>query len=143
ETDVDPVLWRLHALALRTEATSPIDAPPPLGRRLDRLELERQLADRVEEAEPTIMKELHSAPVRVPAPTPVSDDDVLVFPGSKIPRLSDYVHVMKAMRGADPLGALAKLGIDMASYAQLTTQWGQRLAADPVLSARFTEKMTE
>ena len=73
----------------------------------------------------------------------MSEDDLLVFPGTQIPRLSDYVSVMKAMRGADPLGTLARLGLDMAGYAQLATRWGQRLAADPDLSARFTAKMTE
>jgi hypothetical protein len=33
------------------------------------------------------------------------------------------------------------MGIDMAAYAQLASQWAQRLAADPVLSARFSRAM--
>jgi len=140
--DREPALWRVQALALREEAYFPADTPPPLGERMSREELDRQLADLIEEDEPTIMREL--PPRRATAAVmAMSEDDLLVFPGTQIPRLSDYVSVMKAMRGADPLGTLARLGLDMAGYAQLATRWGQRLAADPDLSARFTAKMTE
>lgn len=152
-TDRDTALWRAHALALRADAWFPRDTPPPFGPRLDRSELERLLADRSEEDEPTIMREVPeqpSGPIELNTrelntlmiPNSIVDD-IPIFPGTKIPRLSDYVKVMKAMRGADPLGTLAKLGLDMAGYAQLATDWGQKLASDPVLSARFTEKMTE
>jgi hypothetical protein len=71
----------------------------------------------------------------------VDEGDLLVFPGTKIPRLSDYVEVMRAMQGQDPVGALAKLGLDMNAYIQLAGQWGRRLAEDPILAERFT-KMT-
>ena len=94
----------------------------------------------MEDDEPTIMKELPSAPTQ--KEPPVADDDMMVFPGTHIPRLSDYVEVMKAMQGQDPLGTLARLGLDMDGYARLASAWGQRLAADPTLSARFTAKMT-
>ena len=154
-TDRDSVLWRDLALALREDAYFPTDPPPPLGRRVDLAELDRLLSERMEDDEPTIMKELPSAPTLKelgnqpthrlphPEPPPVGGDDLIVFPGTKIPRLSDYVEVMKAMKGEDPLGALAKLGLDMAGYAQLASQWGQRLAQDPELSARFSSKMAE
>src|SRR5262249_35601747 len=142
--DLDATLWRLAALALREDAGLGIDPPPTLGPRMEPAEFARQLAERMEEDEPTFMKELPQVPtVRVPQPTPPASapDDLVVFPGTQIPRLSDYVTVMKAMQGQDPLGALARLGIDMAAYAQLASQWAQRLAADPILSARFSRKM--
>jgi hypothetical protein len=152
--EVDAVLWRVLALELREEAAFPTDTPPPLGPRLDRSELDRLVSDRADEVEPTIMREVPVDPGDLPtrqfaavaAPPGAGlddDDDAPIFPGTKIPRLSDYVQVMKAMRGADPLGMLSRLGLDMAGYAQLATQWGQRLADDPELSARFSEKMSE
>ena len=154
-TDRDATLWRVLALGLREDATFPADPSPPLGPRTELAELDRKVAERLEDEEPTIMKELPSSPtlkelgnqpthrLPQPEPLPLAADDSLVFPGTKIPRLSDYVEVMKAMRGQDPLGALAKLGLDMAGYAQLATQWGQKLAADPELSAKLRMKMTE
>jgi tetratricopeptide (TPR) repeat protein len=138
--DRDATLWRLTALALRADAFFPIDPPPPLGARMAKDELDRQLAERLEEDEPTIMKELANAPT-VREPIPARLDDLELFPGTQIPRLSDYVQVMKAMQGHDPLGALARLGIDMAAYARLASRWAQRLAADPDLSARFSREM--
>src|SRR5262249_49761037 len=110
-TELDATLWRFAAHALRADAFYPIDPPPPLGRRIARDELDRLLAERLEEDEPTIMKELADVPtVREPIV-----DDLEVFPGTQIPRLSDYVQVMKAMQGHDPLRALARLGIPMAA----------------------------
>jgi len=58
----DATLWRIAALALREEAYFPTDAPPPLGRRLEPEDLERQLAERMEDEEPTILRETPSAP---------------------------------------------------------------------------------
>jgi hypothetical protein len=143
ETSPNATLWRLAALELREAAYFPVDTPPPLGPRTSPADFARQLEERIEEEEPTIMKEVPTVRVAQPPPPPMTTDDLIVFPGTKIPRLSDYVQVMKAMQGEDPLGALAKLGIDMAAYAQLSTAWARRLAADPVLSARFSQKMDQ
>jgi tetratricopeptide (TPR) repeat protein len=141
ETGRDATLWRLLALELVEAAYFPVDTPPPLGARVSPADFARQLEDRLEEEEPTIMKEVPT--LRMPQPPPPPTDDLIVFPGTKIPRLSDYVQVMKAMQGQDPLGALAELGIDMAAYAKLASQWARRLASDPVLSARFSQQMDQ
>lgn len=69
--------------------------------------------------------------------------DPTVLPGTKLPKLSDYVKLMKGMQGGDFMGALARAGLDMASYGQLATQWGQKLAADPVLTQKFGEMMAK
>jgi hypothetical protein len=65
-----------------------------------------------------------------------------VFPGTAIPRLSDYVRVIKAMQSGNPVAALGKLGIDMGTYGQLAAAWGQKMAQDPALGAAFAKRMT-
>ena len=50
---------------------------------------------------------------------------------------------MKSMQGGDFMGALSRAGLDMASYSQLATQWGQKLAADPVLNQKFGAMMAK
>jgi hypothetical protein len=70
------------------------------------------------------------------------DPDPVVFPGQKLERLSQYVGLMKAMQKGDMMGALAKAGLDMGSYAQVAQAWGLKLATDPVLTAKFQKMMT-
>jgi tetratricopeptide (TPR) repeat protein len=72
-----------------------------------------------------------------------ADLDPMVFPGGKVPRLSDYVALMKQMQGGNMMGALAALGLDFVGYGQVAQAWGQKLAADPVLNARFAELMAQ
>ena len=69
------------------------------------------------------------------------DPDPMVFPGQPVARLSDYVRLMKVMQTGNMMGALAQYGLDMMSYAQVATAWGQKLAADPVLNAKFSQMM--
>lgn len=70
------------------------------------------------------------------------DPDPVVFPGSPVARLSDYVFILKEMQRGNMNGALGRYGLDMMSYATVATQWGQRVAADPVLNAKFGQMMT-
>jgi tetratricopeptide (TPR) repeat protein len=69
------------------------------------------------------------------------DPDPVVFPGQPLSRLSHYVSLMKGMQGGDFNGALARAGLDMGSYMQASQAWGVKLAADPILNAKFAEMM--
>ncbi len=69
------------------------------------------------------------------------DPDPVVFPGQAVPRLSDYVRLMKGMQTGDMMGALGQFGLDMMTYGSVATAWGQKLAADPTLNARFSQMM--
>ncbi len=69
------------------------------------------------------------------------DPDPTVFPGQKVPKLSDYVGLMKGMQTGNMMGALGKYGLDMMGYAGVATAWGQKLAADPSLNAKFAAMM--
>jgi alkylation response protein AidB-like acyl-CoA dehydrogenase len=48
---------------------------------------------------------------------------------------------MKAMQTGNMMGALGQFGLDMMGYASVATQWGQRLAQDPVLNHKFATMM--
>lgn len=69
------------------------------------------------------------------------DPDPIVFPGQKVERLSDYVGIMKGMQRGDMMGALGRYGLDMMSYGQVATAWGAKMAADPVLTEKFSRMM--
>ncbi len=69
------------------------------------------------------------------------DPDPLVFPGQRVARLSDYVGLMKAMQTGNMMGALGHYGLDMMGYASVATAWGQKLAADATLNAKFGAMM--
>ena len=71
------------------------------------------------------------------------DPDPTVFPGQRVAKLSDYVKIMKGMQTGNMMGALAAYGLDMMSYSQVATAWGQKLGADPVLNAKFSAMMTQ
>jgi hypothetical protein len=64
-----------------------------------------------------------------------------VFPGQRVARLSDYVRLMKAMQTGNMMGALGQFGLDMMGYATVATAWGQKLAQDPTLNAKFAAQM--
>lgn len=70
------------------------------------------------------------------------DPDPVVFPGQPVARLSDYVGILKGMQGGDMMGALGRYGLDMMSYASVAQAWGAKMAADPVLTEKFTRMMT-
>ena len=64
-----------------------------------------------------------------------------MFPGTAVARLSDYVALVKSMQSGDMVGALQRAGLDMAAYMKVATQWGQKLATDAALNARYTQMM--
>ena len=69
------------------------------------------------------------------------DPDPLVFPGQPVERLSDYVKMLKGMQGGNMNGVLAEFGLDMMSYGSVCQAWGAKLAADPVLTEKFSQMM--
>ena len=69
------------------------------------------------------------------------DPDPVVFPGQRVARLSDYVGLMKGMQSGNMMGALGQYGLDMMGYAGVATQWGQKLAQDATLNAKFAAMM--
>jgi len=69
------------------------------------------------------------------------DPDPVVFPGQRVARLSDYVRILKGMQGGNMMGALAQYGLDMMSYGQVAQAWGAKMAADPILTDKFSRMM--
>jgi hypothetical protein len=69
------------------------------------------------------------------------DPDPVVFPGQPVAKLSDYVRLMKLMQTGNMMGALQQYGLDMTSYMAVATAWGQKLGADPLLTAKFSQMM--
>lgn len=69
------------------------------------------------------------------------DPDPVVFPGQRVARLSDYVGLTKGMQTGNMMGALGQYGLDMMGYASVAQAWGQKLASDPTLNARFSAMM--
>jgi tetratricopeptide (TPR) repeat protein len=88
------------------------------------------------------MKQNHQVAVQQIESGHGGDPDPVVFPGSKIAKLSDYVGLLKGMQGGDFNGALRKYGLDMGSYTQVAQVWGAKLASDPVLNAKFGKMMS-
>jgi|GEM_PF-1213973 len=70
------------------------------------------------------------------------DPDPVVFPGQKVAKLSDYVGILKGMQRGDMMGALGRYGLDMMSYGQVATAWGAKMAADPLLTEKFSRMMS-
>ena len=70
------------------------------------------------------------------------DPDPVVFPGQKVAKLSDYVGILKGMQRGDMMGALGHYGLDMMSYGQVATAWGAKMAADPLLTEKFSRMMS-
>ena len=69
------------------------------------------------------------------------DPDPVVFPGQRVARLSDYVRILKGMQSGNMMGALAQYGLDMMSYGSVAQAWAAKMAADPVLTDKFSRMM--
>jgi len=69
------------------------------------------------------------------------EGDLLVFPNGPVKRLSDYVRLTKLLQTGNMNGALAAFDLDMASYAQVLTAWGQKLASNPKLGMALARMM--
>jgi tetratricopeptide (TPR) repeat protein len=69
------------------------------------------------------------------------DPDPVVFPGQRVARLSDYVRILKGMQSGNMMGALQPYGLDIMSYASVAQAWAAKMAADPVLTEKFSRMM--
>jgi tetratricopeptide (TPR) repeat protein len=69
------------------------------------------------------------------------DPDPIVFPGQRVARLSDYVRILKGMQSGNMMGALSAYGLDMMSYGSVAQAWAAKMAADPVLTDKFSRMM--
>ena len=69
------------------------------------------------------------------------DPDPVVFPGQPVAKLSDYVGILKGVQTGDMMGTLGRYGLDMLGYGQVATAWGAKMAADPVLTEKFSRMM--
>lgn len=69
------------------------------------------------------------------------DPDPVVFPGQPVAKLSDYVRILKGMQTGNMQGALAPYGLDMMSYGSVAQAWGAKMAADAVLTEKFSKMM--
>jgi hypothetical protein len=85
-------------------------------------------------------RRVSSLPPSAPRPTPVPSSapaDVTVFPGDKLPNLSDFARLQSAIQATDFMSALYREGLDPIAYARLSDRWAKRLAADPALRAEY------
>jgi tetratricopeptide (TPR) repeat protein len=139
DAGVDASLARIDALLARENALFPVDTPCPLGTRIPREEFGRIFEQRSGRGGAAAEAASRAA---AQAASAAGDGDPEVFPGQPVPRLGDYVRLMKAMQAGDMAGALASAGLDITSYGQVGMAWGKRLAEDPVLAARFQKAMT-
>jgi hypothetical protein len=88
-----------------------------------------------------LMAEHRQAEQAAPTAPVAPAADPVIFPGEKLGRLSEYVALMKGVMKGDMAGALARAGIDMAGYARMAAMWGQKMATDPALAARYGQMM--
>lgn len=70
-----------------------------------------------------------------------SEPDPTVFPGQRVAKLSDYVRILKGMQTGNMMGALGAYGLDMMSYGTIAQAWAAKMAADPVLTEKFSKMM--
>jgi Skp family chaperone for outer membrane proteins len=119
-----------------------------------RHELERQaeLAQReAEEAQRAAMAAHHAAEARQAAEAqalmaslrPLIErkpiDGEVLFPGKRLPTLVDYVRLLKVMSRGNPLGAMAAVGLEAATWSAEATAWGQAMVRRLELGLRFGE----
>jgi hypothetical protein len=70
------------------------------------------------------------------------DDDPVIFPNSKVGRLSEYVGFVKGLQSGDVAGTLKKYGLSMQEYSQVATRWAQKMTSDPKLTALYAKKIS-
>jgi hypothetical protein len=77
------------------------------------------------------------APERPTPPPSSAPADVTVFPGDKLPNLSDFARLQCAIQAGDFMSALYREGLDPIAYARLSDRWAKRLGTDPALRAEY------
>jgi hypothetical protein len=128
--DPDDAAGRSAAAHLEQQPSLLWNAFVPLHMRRPGLTLEiRELARRASSAPP--------APSTHAPPSSCAPRDVTVFPGDKLPNLSDFARLECAIQASGFMTALYKERIDPIAYARLSDRWAKRLAEDPALRAEY------
>src|SRR5262249_2868555 len=78
-----------------------------------------------------------SVPVRTTPPPSSAPGDVSVFPGDKLPNLSDFARLQCAIQASDFRTALSRQGLEPIAYGRLTDRWARRRAGAPALRAEY------
>ena len=121
-TEHDAVIARAIALHVREQAHFARDPVPQLGDRMSRDAFQRELRAR-------------GLPIAgEPAPPPPAFVDRVVVPTSRIASVRDYIALLRALATLEPHDALVELGLDDASYLEVSKAWGQVLDGDPELA---------
>jgi len=136
QLDTDAALCRVQALRIRENDLFPVDVPCEMGTRVPREQFQRLFAQRSAGGMGPMVVQQLAAPAGPPG-----DPDPVVFPGQRVARLSDYVRLLKGMQTGNMAGALKAAGLDMTSYTQVATAWGQKMSADPGLAAKMQAMM--
>lgn len=63
------------------------------------------------------------------------------LPGNPIPNVDEYVKFIREVSTGDMMGALSRRGLSLQDYGAVATAWGQALAQNPELMARYAKGM--
>ena len=81
---------------------------------------------------------LRSPSAAPPAPLPPArGNDASVFPGERLPNLSDFARLQVALQQGDFMGTLFKEGLDPVAFARISDRWAKRLAGDAALRNEY------
>ncbi|MGE0547965.1 MAG: hypothetical protein AB7O24_00710 [Kofleriaceae bacterium] len=127
-TDHDALLCRVLAMEIREQAYFARDPVPPLGTRMAGAEFHDELRRRggMPVGEATISR---------------TYEDRVIVPGSEVPRISDYVALIRELALHTPGEALPVLGLDETSYLELARAWGAAMAADPTIAGAISARL--
>jgi tetratricopeptide (TPR) repeat protein len=120
--DLEAVIARMVALEVREQAYFARDPLPRLGDRMTRDAFYREFRAR------------GGIVLGEDAPPPPKFVDVVVVPGSKVARVSDYVALLRDLAALTPREALAQFDLDDAGYIEVAKAWGAAIDRDPSLA---------
>jgi hypothetical protein len=92
---------------------------------------------------PAVTGELRAFALRSPSAAPPAPlppprgDDASVFPGERLPNLSDFARLQIALQEGDFMGTLFKEGLDPVAFARISDRWAKRLAGDAALRSEY------
>lgn len=72
---------------------------------------------------------------------PTNIDDPEIFPNQPVSRLSEYINLVRLAQSGQIMQAMSSANLDMANYAQVMQRWGQKIATDPNLAMKFSQRL--
>ncbi len=158
-TDPLAVLCRIEALRILKDTWLPADPPPELGTTMSPGQLQAEWTRR-KENKPRLHRrrilqtedwDSLSATQRARAEDAefveaelvevVEEGEPELFPGQPLPRLTDYVRLMRGLQADEVEAALQDAGLSLETYPAAAERWGKALAGDAALAKRFEELM--